>query len=150
MAAAGAPLRAIQEWMGHRDHTTTLIYADYAPDPSQGAAWAARAFGEPQTAESSRRRPPHRPTRRVALPRRRGASAVRSSAAEPTQHMEAADHNNEVTAREPRCPTTVAGPCGSTRPQDAPDPADLAGVRRWVRVAPGDRPRSTCSAARAD
>jgi integrase len=44
MAAAGAPLRAIQEWMGHRDYTTTLIYADYAPDPSQGTAWAQRAF----------------------------------------------------------------------------------------------------------
>jgi integrase len=44
MAAAGAPLRAIQEWMGHSDHRTTLIYADYAPDPSQGALWAARAF----------------------------------------------------------------------------------------------------------
>jgi len=24
----------------------TEIYADYAPDPTQGAAWAARAFGE--------------------------------------------------------------------------------------------------------
>ena len=45
MAAAGAPLRALQEWMGHRDYYTTSIYADYAPDPSQGAAFAARAFG---------------------------------------------------------------------------------------------------------
>jgi integrase len=45
MAGAGAPLRAIQEWMGHRDYTTTLVYADYAPDPSQGTAWAERAFG---------------------------------------------------------------------------------------------------------
>jgi integrase len=45
MAAAGAPLRAIQEWMGHCDYTTTLIYADYAPDPSQGTVWAERAFG---------------------------------------------------------------------------------------------------------
>jgi integrase len=41
MAAAGAPLRTIQEWMGHRDHKTTEIYADYAPDPVQGA----RAIG---------------------------------------------------------------------------------------------------------
>jgi integrase len=31
MAAAGAPLRTLQEWMGHRDLRTTLIYADYAP-----------------------------------------------------------------------------------------------------------------------
>ena len=45
MAAAGAPLRAIQEWMGHRDSQTTQIYADYSPDPSQGAAWAEAAFG---------------------------------------------------------------------------------------------------------
>ena len=45
MAAAGAPLRAIQEWMGHRDYKTTSLYADYAPDPSQGAAWAEAAFG---------------------------------------------------------------------------------------------------------
>jgi integrase len=46
MAAAGAPLRAIQEWMGHRDYKTTSIYADYAPDPTGGARYAARAFGE--------------------------------------------------------------------------------------------------------
>ncbi len=45
MAAAGAPLRAIQEWMGHSDYRTTCIYADYAPDPSQGAHYAAKAFG---------------------------------------------------------------------------------------------------------
>jgi integrase len=45
MAAAGAPLRAIQEWMGHADASTTEIYADYAPDPTGGAAFAQRAFG---------------------------------------------------------------------------------------------------------
>ena len=45
MAAAGAPLRFIQEWMGHRDYKTTLLYADFAPDPSQGARWAEEAFG---------------------------------------------------------------------------------------------------------
>ena len=31
MAAAGVPMRLLQEWMGHRDFKTTLIYADYAP-----------------------------------------------------------------------------------------------------------------------
>jgi integrase len=46
MAAAGAPLRNIQEWMGHGDYRTTLIYADYAPDPVQGARWAEAAFSD--------------------------------------------------------------------------------------------------------
>ena len=45
MAAVGVPMRTLQEWMGHRDFTTTLIYADFAPDPSGGAAFVARAFG---------------------------------------------------------------------------------------------------------
>jgi len=44
MAAAGAPLRSVQEWLGHSDYRTTLLYADYAPDLSRAAYWAARAF----------------------------------------------------------------------------------------------------------
>jgi integrase len=46
MAAAGTPLRTLQGWMGHRDYKTTEIYADFAPDPTQGALWAQRAFGD--------------------------------------------------------------------------------------------------------
>ena len=45
MAASGAPLRALMEWMGHRDLATTLVYADYAPDPAQGASFVGVAFG---------------------------------------------------------------------------------------------------------
>ena len=45
MAAVGVPMRTLQEWMGHKDFATTLKYADYAPDPAQGAAFAELAFG---------------------------------------------------------------------------------------------------------
>ena len=44
MAGAGVPLRTLQEWMGHRDLKTTLIYADYQPG-DQEAAFIERAFG---------------------------------------------------------------------------------------------------------
>jgi integrase len=37
MAAAGVPMRTLQEWMGHRDFKTTLIYADYAPSAHERA-----------------------------------------------------------------------------------------------------------------
>ena len=36
MAAAGVPMRTLQEWMGHRSVTTTQIYADYSPSESRG------------------------------------------------------------------------------------------------------------------
>jgi integrase len=44
MAAAGVPLRTLQEWMGHRDFKTTLIYADYQPGADE-AELVERAFG---------------------------------------------------------------------------------------------------------
>ena len=46
MAAAGVPLRTLQEWMGHRDFKTTLIYADYAPSDHEGEM-VERAFRGP-------------------------------------------------------------------------------------------------------
>jgi integrase len=44
LAAAGTPLRAIQEWLGHADAKTTEIYRHYAPDPTGGAVLVERAF----------------------------------------------------------------------------------------------------------
>lgn len=46
MAAAGVPMRTLQEWMGHRDLTTTQRYADYAPSAHEGEMVAA-AFARP-------------------------------------------------------------------------------------------------------
>ena len=46
MAATGIPLRTLQEWMGHRDFKTTLIYADYAPSAHE-AEMVERAFRGP-------------------------------------------------------------------------------------------------------
>jgi integrase len=44
MAAAGVPMRTLQEWLGHRDFATTLIYADYQPG-SREADLVDEAFG---------------------------------------------------------------------------------------------------------
>ena len=59
MAAAGVPLRTVQEWMGHRHISTTERYADYAPRATEGemisAAFAAPATsGHPGAAVRSR------------------------------------------------------------------------------------------------
>lgn len=48
MAAAGVPMRTLQEWMGHRDHKTTLIYADYSPIAHERDL-VERAFGSGAT-----------------------------------------------------------------------------------------------------
>lgn len=54
MAAVGVPMRTLQEWMGHRDFTTTLIYADFAPDATGGAAFMRQAFSVEIPGESQR------------------------------------------------------------------------------------------------
>lgn len=45
MAAAGVPLRTLQEWLGHRDLATTQIYADYSPSARE-AEMVAAAFAD--------------------------------------------------------------------------------------------------------
>ena len=51
MAAAGVPMRVLQEWMGHRDIATTERYADYAPSQHESdlieRAWAPSASQGP-------------------------------------------------------------------------------------------------------
>ncbi len=46
MAAAGVPLRTIQEFMGHADIQTTMRYADYAPSRHE-VEMVDRAFARP-------------------------------------------------------------------------------------------------------
>ena len=56
MAAAGVPMRTLQEWMGHRDIETTQRYADYAPRAREAelvaAAFARSPASERQTPRS--------------------------------------------------------------------------------------------------
>lgn len=44
MAAASVPMRTLQEWMGHKDFKTTLIYSDYMPGANEADVVNA-AFG---------------------------------------------------------------------------------------------------------
>ncbi len=53
MAAAGVPMRTLQEWMGHRDIETTQRYADYAPSARE-AELVASAFGTDGAVSSPR------------------------------------------------------------------------------------------------
>jgi integrase len=53
MAAAGVPMRTLQEWMGHRDIATTQRYSDYAPSPHE-AELVARAFAPRGTSRGTR------------------------------------------------------------------------------------------------
>ncbi len=49
-AAAGVPMRTLQEWMGHAQLQTTEIYADYAPS-SHEKEMVERAFSPPEVEE---------------------------------------------------------------------------------------------------
>jgi site-specific recombinase XerD len=56
LAAAGVPLRTIQEYLGHVDLKTTQIYAHYAPSARE-VQLINEAFGSsPSTKRAARRR----------------------------------------------------------------------------------------------
>lgn len=44
-AAAGAPLRSIQAWLGHQYLSSIMMYVDYAPDVANSTRVLDRAFG---------------------------------------------------------------------------------------------------------
>jgi integrase len=54
IAASGeVSLRTLQEWMGHRDAKTTMLYADYQPGERE-AEIVTRAFGDSRGARPER------------------------------------------------------------------------------------------------
>ena len=55
LAAAGVPLRTIQEYLGHADLKTTQIYAHYAPSTHE-VEIVNDAFGPSSTPTTPRRR----------------------------------------------------------------------------------------------
>jgi integrase len=69
MAGAGIPMRTLQEFMGHRDFKTTLIYADYAPSAGEvdlvNHAFGGRLADENPAADST---PVTNPPRLQGLP----------------------------------------------------------------------------------
>ena len=57
LAAAGVPLRTIQEYLGHADLKTTQIYAHYAPSKHE-VEIVNDAFGASPSTRRRRRRSP--------------------------------------------------------------------------------------------
>jgi len=55
-AAAGVSLRTLQEWLGHRDYKTVLIYADYHRRPPRGRPGRPRLRGGHQFGHQSERK----------------------------------------------------------------------------------------------
>jgi integrase len=67
IAAAGVPMRTLQEWMGHRDYRTTLIYADYEPADEESGLVNAAFSGESRAQD---RNPGSRAKQRLSRLRR--------------------------------------------------------------------------------
>jgi integrase len=56
-ASPDVAMRRVQEWMGHRDFRTTLIYADYEPGGNESALVDAAFASKPPTTREERARP---------------------------------------------------------------------------------------------
>lgn len=57
-ASPDVPMRKVQEWMGHRDYRTTLLYADYEPGGRESALVDAAFASKPPADRAERARPP--------------------------------------------------------------------------------------------
>ena len=63
-------MRKLQEWMGHANLKTTLIYADYAPGSDDANSWVNQAFSpRPALSRPGEAADRHRVMQRL-LPRR--------------------------------------------------------------------------------
>jgi integrase len=56
-ASPDVAMREVQEWMGHRDYRTTLIYADYEPGGKKSDLVEAAFSSKPPTTRKERTRP---------------------------------------------------------------------------------------------
>jgi len=97
IAAAGVPMRVLQEWMGHRDYRTTLIYADYElGDEESGLVDAAFSAGSPAEKEQARSRVKQRMSRlRESFTAKRSSQDQRYPS--PTRSATRASSRSQVT-----------------------------------------------------
>jgi integrase len=56
-ASPDVPMRKVQEWMGHRDYRTTLLYADYEPGGKKSDLVDAAFSSKPPTTQKERTQP---------------------------------------------------------------------------------------------
>ena len=117
LAAAGVPLRTIQEYLGHADLKTTQIYAHYAPSTREVEA-STRRLGSPtarpvrgagqRSAGSDGRQEP--PPAHKAVAREAAAVSAPLSGAAPSTSTRMVGRRNWRMGAEPRSRRTVGRP----------------------------------------